>query len=411
MKKLASLAFLVFSMSAYCQEEITLNRYLKSSVSDKEITNIQEKMASLTYKDFRSPWLREVEFRGRSNDFNVSMEDFRVRLAPLNPAEVKANKVYFGILKDLNSLEYQAKLSAVLTSRYLDLIDHHYITQNIDLLKAEKEVFETTLETILKQRSSTADFVKVDRAILQVDLLLQEMNSQKTGLDLSLSTESGMTGELNWSIVEIIEAAEINAMVRESAGVVNINLDLEEKKLALESQRYQIRKKEAFRNIGYIQAEYDIDRGNDFNRHAGYQIGFQIPIVNPDKPDLARRKLDLLDDQNDLAVEKEEVAMESQQLRIKIKNSSEQIELLEAKLTKVNDLVNERSASITIDVKGWLELLEYRFYIQSRLLQEKRKLLSYYITYLGNEGSLVDNPLRNYLIQGTPVSILIQFLS
>ena len=48
------------------QEQLSIDGYLTSSVTDWEVENILQKGDAVSYKQFRSPWLREVEFRGRS---------------------------------------------------------------------------------------------------------------------------------------------------------------------------------------------------------------------------------------------------------------------------------------------------------------------------------------------------------
>ena len=70
-----------------------------------------------------------------------------------------------------------------------------------------------------------------------------------------------------------------------------------EQKNELAAQRFNIEKSESLNNIGYFQAEYDTERGDEPYDHFGYQIGIRIPIVNPDKPQLNRRKLALMDDE------------------------------------------------------------------------------------------------------------------
>ena len=285
----ASLLFI--SIEGISQEQLSLNGYLTSSISDWEVKNILERGNAVSYKEYRSPWLREVEFRGRSNDFNISMEDFRLRFSPLNPGEVKANKRYFEIMGDLNDLEYQRKLGVVLRSRYQNMIDHYFLSSKRDLLQEKEQILQRTADIILQQRSGTDDFVKVDKALLQIQLSELKLATELSKIDLIIEDETGMTGTIDWNAVTLITAPSALALIQATSNVNNVNLAYGQKQLELRNQRYEIERKEAFRNIGYLQAEYDIDRGNEFNEHAGYQLGIQIPLVNPDKPDLARRKI------------------------------------------------------------------------------------------------------------------------
>jgi hypothetical protein len=85
----------------------------------------------------------------------------------------------------------------------------------------------------------------------------------------------------------------------------------------LEESLYSIDKAEAWSNIGFVQAEYDIDRGSNFNDHLGYQIGVTLPLFNSKKPDLKREKLELIEEQTQQKAKKSALkeSFNSQEMR------------------------------------------------------------------------------------------------
>ena len=100
---------------------------------------------------------------------------------------------------------------------------------------------------------------------------------------------------------ELITIEKINSLMESTAPQDSSHLKLleAEQELMLANYDLKVDKAENRRNIGYLQAEYDTERGNEFDEHMGFQIGIRIPLSNPDRPDLQRSRLDILEDQFD----------------------------------------------------------------------------------------------------------------
>ena len=164
----------------------------------------------------------------------------------------------------------------------------------------------------------------------------------------------------------------------------------------LDEQRIVVEKAEGRRNIGYIQAEYDRWSGNEFAKHFGVQIGVRLPITNADKPDLSRRKLNLIEDKADIVREKTVLDVQCELLKLDLDYLFSQNGLITGAIE--NDiLLKLLRQDRNLKPKGLIEA-------QKSILKMKKyeKLIRWdiyksFIDYLYYSGKLVDVPVRNYL--------------
>jgi hypothetical protein len=167
----------------------------------------------------------------------------------------------------------------------------------------------------------------------------------------------------------------------------------------LAAERFNIEKSETLRNIGYFQAEYDVDRGNEASEHFGYQIGIRIPIVNPDKPDLNRRKLALMDDEAVLEEKKDDYQRELKLAVLRMEHYAHQYNEINEKLTslsKKNFLVLQSPGKST-KISDFIKLNEFHEDLMARKNSVQKKIYETYLRYLDLNGKLSEVPLRNYL--------------
>ena len=179
----------------------------------------------------------------------------------------------------------------------------------------------------------------------------------------------------------------------------HINLVKQAQRNKLEAERFRIEKSESLRNIGYFQAEYDTDRGNEPSRHFGYQIGIRIPIVNPDKPDLHRRELNLMDDEAQLAERKDAYRRKMELAVLRIEHLAGQYRLINEKLTQTDgkNFLSLQRSDKGLKMRDLIKLNEFYIELIDRQNTVSKKIFETYIEYLNLSGKLTEMPLRNYL--------------
>lgn len=251
------------------------------------------------------------------------------------------------------------------------------------------------------------DLIDAQSDDLDMGLAIQNSKIRLSELEYVIKDHYSFSGDITWSEIELMEVTDILNLFevfKNNTTGQHINLVKLEQRNQLDAERFNIEKSEILRNIGYFQAEYDTDRGNEPSRHFGYQIGIRIPIVNPDKPDLNRRKLATMDDAALLSERQEEYRrkMELSVLRMdsyanQWRDISEKLELI-----RTQNLLNFQSMDKSVKVRDLLKINEFHVELLDKKNNIEKKIFDNYLEYLDLCGLLTETPLRNYLAKDLP---------
>ncbi len=386
--------------------QFTMENFLAGARDDQDIQRVEDKLNFLKKNNFSSPWLRETEVRFRSNNADWSLEDFRLRFSPTNPWQMKANKLYYKVQKEQLDIEYLYVLNKSLRTRY-DLIIELYNASQLEKLNEEKYLYYSRVLKIIGQYGSTMnldvkDLIDADKSQLEARLQWKNMAYNREEIESLIREISEFSGDISWSQSEIVDVEDIKkiiAGVQKELDIENIYVADVEKKNALSAARMKVEKTEARKNIGYLQAEYDTDRGKSFERHFGYQIGLAIPLTNPDRPDLNRRKIKMMDDETELNKQKIMIARRQKLLKLRLDHLIDQYEFV-AKKTEIleqNKILDLSERDMTPDPDKFLKLREYQLKLEEKKVEIARDVYEAYISYLDYSGKLVRLPVKNYL--------------
>ncbi len=396
MKRLFILAWSLYSLYASAQNSF-VNEHLMSAQNDSRLTRYAEELSFLEQDQIKTSWIREVEVRGRSDHFSEQLSEYRLRLSPSNPWEVKANKEYSKQLQQTTQINYQLALARVLKDRYEQLIESYFVDSRTQLLSQlltirevqNAQILEGTnglnAEALLEAESEISD--------LEIDLAESKLELIETNQIIQNTTQS----TVDWSAWLMIQPEQIMAFLdgRDTSNYTNPYIRSSEEKLALEEQMLTISKREAFSNIGFIQADMDLDQGNTLNDHLGFQVGISLPIVNRDKADLARNRFKLIEKRNDNSRLTEIMAQEIESQKNQIKALYELHRLIDSKINRAEDLAQNISTSANSNT-----IFKYRRYkldLTWKSLDTHERLLSAFLDYLELEGLLAQRPLINFL--------------
>ena len=407
---------LIFCLVTFCSARVLhaqfrMEEFLGTARQDVSLSPTQSKIDFLKENNFNGPWISRVEFRTRSNDANFSQEDFRFRLTPGNPAELKAYKRYYDKQVTLLNTEYKDVLNTALKDRYAMAIDHMFETFRKANLESRLSVNKQIIEMINSGTGvyslDISDLIDAQSDELNMGLAIQNSEIRLHELEYVIKDHYSFSGDIRWSEVELMEVTDILNLFNEfknSATGQHINLVKLEQRNQLATERFNIEKSETLRNIGYFQAEYDTDRGNEPSGHFGYQIGIRIPIVNPDKPDLNRRKLETMDHDALLTERQEEYRrkMELSVLRMdsyanQWRDITENLELM-----RTQNLLNFQSMDKSVEINDLLKINEFHMELLDKKNTIEKKIFDNYLEYLDLCGLLAETPLRNFLAKDLP---------
>ena len=403
------LFFIVISLSLSLNEiyaQFDMEGFLSTARSDISLNPTQSKLDFLKENNFNGPWISRVEFRTRSNDANISQDDFRLRFTPANPSELKANKRYYSKQIDLLNLEYQEEFNNALKQRYLIMLEHVFEFEKLAYLQKQLEINRKLIEMMNKTSTTygmdLGDLIDAEANELDLNLSIEDSKMEMIEIEYLIKEVYDFTGDIDWSAEELIEVQDILNLfteIKEHPSGQHIYLTRIDKKNLLDAERFEIEKSESLRNIGYFQAEYDVDRGNEPSEHFGYQIGIRIPIVNPDKPDLNRRKLDLMDDEAVLEEKKDDYKREMELSVLRMEHYTNQYVEINEKLEllgKQNYLSFQKPDKAT-KISDLIKMNEFYMELLTRKNAIQKKIYETYLEYLDLNGKISELPLRNYL--------------
>ena len=311
-KHIFSILMIVTFGAKPCISQFDMEGFLAAAGGDLSLNPTRAKLDFLKENNFNGPWISRVEFRTRSNDADLSQEDFRLRFTPNNPGELRANKRYYTKQMDLLNTEYQEEFNKALRRRYMIMIDHLFEYEKISNLGKQLEINRRLIEMMNRGTAGytmdLGDLIDAESNELDLSLSIENSRIRQEEIEFLIRDGYEFDGKIEWKdedVIEVQDVINLFAEFKDHPSDQHVYLTKLNQRNLLEEERFSIEKSESLRNIGYFQAEYDTDRGNEPSEHFGYQIGIRIPIVNPDKPDLSKRKLALMDDEAILEEKKE----------------------------------------------------------------------------------------------------------
>jgi hypothetical protein len=388
------LVFILIILNGSLFGQLSVEQYLSAPFQQAEIEGLAMQMEYLENESFRSPLFRELEIRLRSNDFNLSPEDYRIRLGFINPFERRANKSYTEMQAEFFETKYDYETNLILANRYKQLITHYFLDRELQLMDQDLEMLRIGFEQLQNEKFSLKLIIETDEKILKRELQKKDIQTIKEILEHYFQEIHGINDSLNWDGFDMISVATIKSNMLIDTAMRSKELELAMKSLQLEEQSYKIEKAESFSNIGFFQVEYDTDRGKELNDHMGFQLGIQLPVFNRDKPQLQREKLELIEAEYDL----KDLENQSEIQRFNLnKRLLEQIwshEVVSSRIQRFETLGQDLSYD---DIEDFIALITYLGNLNMLRNDIYQECLNTYLDLLAMSGVLAEQPFVNYL--------------
>ena len=392
--KASSFILLILVSSQSLLGQFTIADYLSAPFQEAEIIGLTKQLEYIDSESFKSPLFRELEVRLRSNDFNASPEDFRLRLGFLNPIEQRRNKSYNDLHTEYLQTKYGFEANLLIANRYKQLIRHYYLVENIKLLNSEIKQLSIAHNQLQLERLSIKELISTDESILKKELKRKDITTELEILEHLIYSIHNIKDSIVWDNFQMISIARITDIILKDTIGNSKEFELALQELKLDEEAYKLNKAESWSNVGFLQAEYDIDRGKDINDHLGFQLGISLPVFNVDKPKLQREKLDLLQDEYDLQGIKDETELDRYYLLRKLSEQVWSYELVSEKLFDFEELGNK----LTYDeLEDYLTLIGYVSYLRGLKNEISLECVNTYIDLLTLSGKLSSSPFIVYI--------------
>lgn len=385
--------------------QVTVSEFLRSAKDDREVRLFEEQLSYLQQKPYQLSPLQKLEVRTRSNQLDPARQDYALRLNPANPWEVRHNNNYFKEFQLVLATRKAIVLKEVLAARYKLVIDFMYYRELKALAEEDKKLAEAALAVLGMQQYSDSfkgdDFVKLNLEHLNKVVALEEVSFEMDNqMDQIVEKHpAAFDQNIEWDYQGILSIDQIEMVVDSlfTAEGSNIALAYQEGKVNLANQEFKLEKSNI--NVGFLQTQYEPYRIEQNRKPWNISMGITIPIANPNKGDMTKRKLEAIEAQYDLDEKRGELQSQRVMLHRRLKNLITRYRLTKLKM---DELRNGTLAKTLTEMKGNNPLAAIQFNantlkLQGIVLKLRQSILSTYIEFLSSTDRLQQHPITNYM--------------
>jgi len=406
-KKTVLMSFLLFSMTV-CPDAlaISLNEFIATATKDYTLGFQNEKIKFLRASSSNTPFLHAIEFRTRTNEFDIDKQRYTLRLRPNGWGEARDGEKVYHITLKYNEAQHELLLSKALKMRYLTIIDFLHSNAHLELERNLMVLYEDKIN-VLKKSVNNLDFdakdlIDAEDEGLQIQLDLITIENKIVNIEDEIRRHISTQGPIEFDIANMADHRLIESVMgKRNPGTGRDNIHLRNAALSSElaQGRYNLEKSENRRFIHYFETNFDMEDRNELDRALSLELGFVIPIVNPNRLDMNRRKMTSIREKRRYEDRKREIAEKKTITLRDLKRLIKQYDILTRKRESGK---TESSLKTYLRIDGvdpliLLKLKESMLKTDITLEKINRRIYTKYIELLDISGKLIQKPIINYL--------------
>jgi len=379
--------------------------FIHAAKNDPAVSMFDLQVQYLNNKPYKLAPVQKLELRTESNQLDPSRQEYALRVNPANPWELHQNNRYFKELKSSIELEKGIVLKEVLLERYTLIIELVTYAGLRDLAQRKLELTQTSLSMLEKQQLS-GYFDGED----YVELKLEEMDKSVDVDEAAYETENAIRKVISifpdaassaqtWNIADVVSIEQIEKLLDslQTALPEATSLSYYQKKIDLADREYRLEKNNI--NFGYIQAKYQDFRIEQGRKPWSVGLGVTIPVFNPNKGDMTKRRLESIASEQELKEAKVEMDKDQVRLRAQLRDLIASHQKIEEKIKALN--VSSLAKTLnTIQKSNPVAGVRFQgnlIKLQELALKLKQNILITYTEWLASTDALQQVPLTNYL--------------
>lgn len=393
--------FWIFIAGTIYGQPLTLNQFLKSSLSDPVFKSFDAQQDYLgKSKNYTLPWISRLQFRFQDNEFNDFQNRSGIRLDPVNPWQRKNNSQYFQGIKALRNLEQKVQLKEILNDRYIKVVEFWMAEESTLLTKKQRKIREQIVYALGKKAGS-ANFDADDYLEAQLDVIAKEADCHEADFDRDVARGKilaiGGAESFDLSFSDLINVDQISQLAETETAAERTDLEVLKQRMEVSNLKMKLEKTNV--DLGFLQTMYSSDRRIGGENSVGLALGINIPIANQNKENIAREKMNNLELYGELeqfqAEEKIKIANAVAHLKLHLINYKKLDSLIVAVKSKGLNVLTGQSNNYdpVIELKYQEKLIQFDL-LKTKI---KREVLMEYISFLANSNKLQERPLVNYL--------------
>lgn len=379
--------------------------FIRAAKDDPAVSMFDLQVEYLNGKPYRLAPVQKLELRTETNQLDPSRQEYALRVAPANPWELRQNNQYFKELKSSIALEKGIVLKEVLLERYTLIIELVTYAGLRDLAQRKLELTQTSLSMLEKQQLSGyfdgEDYVdlKLEEMDKAVDVDEASYEADNAARKVTALFPDAMLTVKSWTLSDILTIEQIEKLQDslQTSMPEATSLSYYQKKIDLADREYKLERNNI--NFGYIQAKYQDFRIEQGRKPWSVGLGVTIPVFNPNKGDMTKRKLESIESQQELKEAKVELGKDQVRLREQLRDLIASHRKIEEKIKALNisslarTLNTMQKSNPVAGVKFQGNLIK----LEELALKLKQNILITYTEWLASTDALQQLPLTNYL--------------
>lgn len=394
----------IFIQVGFCQQSIS--DYIRSAYTDSTYHQTAAIATKRSSFDQRMKWLDKAEIRTQTDEFDITREQYGLRLYGSKPSDIKYTKQLDGIQKDYYNQLAQAELQTAISKKYKDVYkllklqaEKSWITewQSLQTKKNQylESLFQNQLDTDVKELIQS--FRKKESATVQ-----------QTELDQAEKNLIQSVGLIQIEPNQLISIEEINHLI--STDFTNsipqnekfIKYLYDQEKIELEKQQLKNTKWDI---LDFVSARWQA-RPKDiyFSQKFAIGAGLRLPYSGTHKRDKNQFDFESFLLQNEQVMYIQAFKLKEQELKQVVVSSVKQYYLENEKLNALISKYKKEtlSKSPLVSPRDILFLDETIIEWKQDISKLKMKVYEQYIDYLCHTQLISTLPLKNYLLSGIP---------
>lgn len=385
------------------QARQSVDDFLLTAFEDPNLATYDARIQFIRPSNYRIPVLDELELRWGNDEQTKDDIQYAMRVRPSNPWLIRRNNALFNATRKEISLRKKLEFRDNLFDRYNLLAEYFYylewsphIQQMLDLKNERARLMEENIQSDLFDANDYAESrLEQVESIENLDEAMLEMNRVQTEIELLLQSSSGAFRAFN-----LISVATIDSLAAVIAQGSFSSSELELIAQEMEVARQEVRVEKADFDLGYFQVEYFPFR--DRNSDYGFAAGVTIPIFRNNRPQIAERKLDEMELQNEYRSEAYSDSLRKVREYSHLRNLLNHHKLITEQIEQLNleSLAQNLANSEDYDPFTLIGLEEGILDLQELALKSRYRIIRQYLEFLYTHHALSSAPLKNYLSEG-----------
>jgi hypothetical protein len=385
--------------------QMSIGEFIGSAIDDPEVKTFTNQISYLGEKPYRLSPLQSMQLRMQNRELLYDQQEFALRINPANPWEVRNNNRYFKSYRNFMSREREVILKEALVTRYQNAIVFAYLAALKSQTDSSQFHLDQQLRILEKQYASSYfdadEYVKLKVEHLDNLVEVEEVDYDLAGQRHMISRlfPKAHNATIMWNLADLISIDKVERVVdsMSSVGAISSFVAYQQEKIRVAKSEYDLEKSNI--NIGFLQTEFDQRRVKQDRTPINISFGVTIPIVNPNKGDMAKKKLDLIEAEYDLEEATFEGETDKLILQDRLRGLIHRYRNLKARII---DLEKNNFAQTLSTIKGGDPLIVAQFNqrvgrLKDLMIEIQRDVLLTYIDYLAFTDNIQQQPFVNFL--------------